>query len=96
MLVVFELVRKVGWGFCGVVDSWGMMIRHDDPECRDIAEELLRRHGELQAEANITSGIREFLVRTGLVELSDIREEIAPAEGVARAGRPGGRMRRRR
>ncbi len=42
-----------------------MMIRHDDPECRDIAAELLRRHGELQAEANITSGIREFLVRTG-------------------------------
>ena len=58
-----------------------MTIRHDDPECREIAAELLRRHDDLQAEANITSQIREFLVRTGLVESSDIREEIAPAEG---------------
>ena len=58
-----------------------MTIRHDDAHCREIATELLRRHGELQAEANITSGIREFLVQTGLVESSDIREEISPAEG---------------
>lgn len=58
-----------------------MVIRYDDPECRDIAAELLRRHKGLEAEANITSQIREFLVRTGLVESSDIREEISPAEG---------------
>ncbi len=58
-----------------------MTIRHDDVHCREIAAELLRRHGELQAEANITSAIREFLVRTGLVESSEIREEISPAEG---------------
>ena len=58
-----------------------MTIRHDDPECREIAAELLRRHGELQTEANITSGIREFLVQTGLVESREIREEISPAEG---------------
>ena len=38
-----------------------MAVLHDDPECREIAAELLRRHGELQAEANITSSIREFL-----------------------------------
>ena len=58
-----------------------MTIRHDDAQCRKIAAELLRRHGELQEEANITSGIREFLVQTGLVESSEIREEISPAEG---------------
>ena len=58
-----------------------MTIRHDDPGCREVAAELLRRHGELQAEANITSAIREFLVQTGLVESSEIREEISPAEG---------------
>ena len=58
-----------------------MAVLHDDPECREIAAELLRRHGELQAEANITSSIRDFLVRTGLVESSDIREESSPAEG---------------
>ena len=58
-----------------------MTIRHDDAHCREIAAELLWRHEDMQPEANITSGIREFLVRTGLVESSDIREEIAPAEG---------------
>ena len=58
-----------------------MTIRHDDAHCREIAAELLRRHGELQEEANITSALRDFLLRTGLVESSDIREEISPAEG---------------
>ena len=58
-----------------------MTIRYDDAHCREIAAELLRRHEELQAEANITSGIREFLVQTGLVESREIREEISPAEG---------------
>ena len=58
-----------------------MIIRHDDAHCREIAAELFRRHGELQTEANITSGIREFLVQTGLVESSEIREEVSPAEG---------------
>ena len=52
-----------------MVDNWEMMIRHDDPECREVATELLRRHGESQTEANITSGIREFLVRTALGEV---------------------------
>ncbi len=58
-----------------------MVLSYDNAECREVALELLRRHGELQAEANITSQIREFLVRTGLVESGDIREEVAPAEG---------------
>ena len=58
-----------------------MVLSYDNAECREVAAELLRRHGELQAEANITSQIREFLVRTGLVDSSDIREEISPAEG---------------
>ena len=58
-----------------------MVLSYDNAECREIAAELLRRHGELQTEANITSQIREFLVRTGLVESSDINEEISPAEG---------------
>ena len=58
-----------------------MMLRYDNSECREVAAELLRRHDDLQAEANITSQIREFLVRTGLVESRDIREEISPAEG---------------
>lgn len=58
-----------------------MVLRYDDPLCRSVAAEVLRRHEAMEAEANITSQIREFLVRTGLVESSDIREEVAPAEG---------------
>ena len=58
-----------------------MVLSYDNPECREIATELLRRHDDLQTEANITSSIRDFLVRTGLVESGDINEEISPAEG---------------
>ena len=58
-----------------------MMLSYDNSACREVAAELLRRHGDLQAEANITSQIREFLVRTGLVASRDIREEVSPAEG---------------
>ncbi len=68
-----------GLGWARIME--GMVLSYDNAECREVAAELLRRHGELQAEANITSQIREFLVRTGLVESSDIREEISPAEG---------------
>ena len=57
-----------------------MTLSYDNSECREVAAELLRRHGELQAEANITSAIRDFLIRTGLVETNEIREEISPAE----------------
>ena len=58
-----------------------MTLSYDNAECRAVADELLTRHTQLQPEANITSQIREFLVRTGLVESGDIREEVAPAEG---------------
>ena len=43
-----------------------MVLSYEDADGKAAAAEILRRHGELQAEANITSGIREFLVRTGL------------------------------
>ena len=58
-----------------------MVLSYDNAECREVAAEILRRHENGEAEANITSQIRQFLVRTGLVESSDIREEISPAEG---------------
>ena len=53
----------------------------DNQECKELAAELLRRHERVEPEANITSMVREFLVKTGLVESSDIREEVSPAEG---------------
>ena len=37
-----------------------MMLSYDNSECREVAAELLRRHGDLQAEANITSAVRDF------------------------------------
>ena len=58
-----------------------MVLNYENEDCRAAAAEILRRHDDFQAEANITSMIREFLVRTGLVESRDIREEVAPAEG---------------
>ena len=67
------------WFLRGIME--GMSLLPDNSECRGVADELLTRHTLLQPEANITSQIREFLVRTGLVESGDIREEVAPAEG---------------
>ena len=70
---------KGAWLLRGIME--GMSLLPDNAECRAVADELLTRHTLLQPEANITSQIREFLVRTGLVESGDIREEVAPAEG---------------
>ena len=53
----------------------------DNPRCRQAAAELLRRHNLFEAEANITSAIRDFLLITGLVQPDQIHEEQAPATG---------------
>ena len=71
----------IGGIWCWVGDNGVMVLSYEDPDCRAAAAEILRRHERIEAEANITSSIRDFLVRTGLVESSDIREEVAPAEG---------------
>ena len=62
-----------------------MVLSYDNAECREVAAELLRRHGELQAEANITSAVRDFLVVTGLAKADEIVEENPPSEGSRRA-----------
>ena len=53
----------------------------DDPRCRQAAAELLRRHNLFEAEANITSAVRDFLLITGLAQPDQIHEEQAPASG---------------
>lgn len=52
-----------------------------DPQCREAAAEMLRRHANVEHEANITSAVRNFLTITGLAESGDITEETSPAPG---------------
>ena len=57
----------------------------NDPRYQQAAAELLRRHSLYEAEANITSAIRDFLLSTGLAQPDQIEEEHAPASGSAQA-----------
>ena len=56
-------------------------IYPNDPEIAEAASEILRRHDAGELEANITTAVRDFLVRTRLVNSNEIREEDAPALG---------------
>ena len=56
-----------------------------DPKYRRAAAEILRRHDEGDAEANITSAVRHFLVATGLAATDGIVEENPPALGSRQA-----------
>ena len=56
-------------------------IDNDDPRYEAAAAEILRRHDNYEAEANITSAVRDFLIVTGLAESHEIVEEAPPAEG---------------
>ena len=64
-------------------------INPEDPktaaECTKAAAEILRRHEMGEAEANITSAVRDFLILTKLVKSEDIVEESAPSLGSRRA-----------
>ena len=56
-------------------------IDYNDPRYAESAAEILRRHNNGEAEANITTAVRNFLVLTGLVNHSDVKEENPPAQG---------------
>ena len=60
-------------------------IDYNDPNIRNAAAEVLRRHENNEAEANITSAVRDFLVATRLVRSNDVVEENPPALGSRRA-----------
>ena len=60
-------------------------IDYADPKYRNTAVEILRRHDNFEAEANITSAIRDFLVQTQLVQRDQIVEENPPADTSRRA-----------
>ncbi len=57
----------------------------DDPRYQAAAAEILRRHDSYEAEANITSAIRDFLILTGLAKPEEIDEEVAPATDSGKA-----------
>ena len=60
-------------------------INPNDPRYKNSAAEILRRHDKGEAEANITTAVRNFLTVTGLVKHEEIVEENPPAEGSRRA-----------
>lgn len=64
------------------------MNEHIDPNdkrCAEVASEILRRHKNGEAEANITSAVRDFLIATKLADASEIDEENPPSDSSRRA-----------
>ena len=60
-------------------------IDADDPRYVESAAEILRRHEDGGAEANITSAVRDFLLLTGLARSEEMLEEAPPSDGSRRA-----------
>ena len=57
----------------------------NDPRYPILAADILGRHGRNEAEANITSSVRDFLIQTGLVKADEIVEENPPSDTSRRA-----------
>ena len=60
--------------------EWAEQIDYDDAKYPLLASNILARHNRGDAEANITSAIRDFLIQTGLVNSSEIMEENPPSD----------------
>ena len=56
-----------------------------EPAYDELAGEILRRHENAEAEANITSAVRDFLIGAGLARADQIVEENPPAQASRRA-----------
>ena len=52
-----------------------------DPKYAASAANILARHNNNEAEANITSAVRDFLVLTNLAKAEEIKEEDPPSDG---------------
>ena len=57
----------------------------NDPRYADAAAAILRRHDNFEAEANITTAVRDFLILTGLANGDEIVEENPPTDTSRRA-----------
>ena len=60
-------------------------IDWEDPKNEEAAGEILGRHNNFEAEANITSAVRDFLILTGLARSGEIVEENPPSDGSRQA-----------
>ena len=56
-----------------------------NPKFKRLAAAILRRHALNDAEANITSAIRDFLIETQLAKSDEIVEENPPSDATRRA-----------
>ena len=56
-----------------------------EPAYDELAGEILRRYENAEAEANITSAVRDFLIGAGLARADQIVEENPPAQTSRRA-----------
>ena len=57
-----------------------IQIDYNDPRYARAATEVRRRHDNGEAEANITSAVRDFLIVTGLVKGDEVVEENLSAQ----------------
>ena len=57
----------------------------NDPIYPSLADVILRRHQNYEAEANITSAVRDFLIETKLANSDEIVEENPPSDTSRRA-----------
>ncbi|MCY3881742.1 MAG: N-6 DNA methylase [Chloroflexi bacterium] len=55
-------------------------IDYGDPRYPALAEAILQRHERGEAEANITSAVRDFLIATRLATAQEIVEEVHPGD----------------
>ena len=62
-----------------------MSLNIDDPRFKELAGAILQRHSRNEAEANITSAVRDFLIATGLAKSNEIVEENPPSDSSRRA-----------
>ena len=56
-------------------------LEYTHPTYREAAADILHRYSNPQAEANTTSAIRDFLIKTKLARQDEIHEEKSPALG---------------
>ena len=62
-----------------------MSLNIDDARFKELANSILQRHQRNEAEANITSAVRDFLIATGLANSDEIEEENPPSDTSRRA-----------
>ena len=60
-------------------------IDPNDAKYQNAASQILARHNNNEAEANITSAVRDFFIVTGLAKAEEIVEETPPSDTSRRA-----------